>query len=131
MRTEGLARPASQGDTKAYHSGWPTEQTRWQQTCKDAKGGGEKPTSFGLMVIWYLPNGGKKRGDEVTGGKECLPAWQRGEGSEGIWSSLYMTTGKSGERFGKETVQAQVLEEKVADGLSAEFLPAWLRGKGR
>ena len=85
MRTEGLARPASQGGTKAYHSGWPTEQTRWQQTCKDAKGGGEKPTSFGLMVIWYLPNGGKKRGDEVTGGKEFQPAWPRGEGSEGIW----------------------------------------------
>ena len=83
VRTEGLARPSSQRGTRAYHSGWPTEQTRWQQTCKGAKGGGEKPTSFGLMVIWYLPNGGKKRGDEVTGGKEFLPAWPRGEGSKG------------------------------------------------
>ena len=83
MRIEGLARPASQGGTKAYRSGRPTEQTRWQQTCKDAKGGGEKPTSFGLMVIWYLPDGGKKRGDEVTAGKEFQPAWLRGKGSGG------------------------------------------------
>ena len=83
MRIEGLARPASQGGTKAYRSGRPTEQTRWQQTCKDAKGGGEKPTSFGLMVIWYLPDGGKKWGDEVTAGKEFQPAWLRGKGSGG------------------------------------------------
>ena len=78
-------RPASQGGTKACHIGWPTNQTRRQQRRKCAKDGGEKPTSAGVMVIRYLPNRGKKRGEEVTGRKEVLPAWLRGKGSEGIW----------------------------------------------